>query len=117
MASGIDLDVGIRQVKLNLDKMNKRVELHLAGAVDFQATRSEFFMKNSAPWTDRTGNARSGLFTATKKEGKKYFILLSHTASYGIWLEVRFSGRYAIIVPALEDVVQELPKLIRKVLG
>lgn len=115
MAS-VELQAGIRKLKINLDKLDREVELRIAGVVDYQATQSEFFMKTNAPWTDRTGNARAGLFTATKKEGKKFFILLSHTAPYGIWLEVRWSGRYAIVVPALEDVVKQLPLKLKKVL-
>lgn len=116
MAS-IELQAGIRRMKINLDNLDRTVELRIAGAIEYQATVSEFFMKTRAPWTDRTGNARAGLFTATKKQGKRFSILLSHTAPYGIWLEVRWSGRYAVIVPALEEVVKELPARLRKVLG
>ena len=98
-SNGFHLDT--RQIQVNVKELSRNIELGIAAAIDFQATQSEFFMRNNAPWTDRTGNARSGLFTATKREGKRFFILLSHTASYGIWLEVRFSGRYEIIVPTL----------------
>jgi hypothetical protein len=62
----------------------------------------ESYMKTEAPWTDQTGNARSGLFARAFKEGSTVGIDLSHSVAYGIWLEVRFSGRYAIIEPTIE---------------
>ena len=55
-------------------------------------------MKTNAPWTDRTGNARSSLHTQSLiSPGRSYGFTVAHGASYGIWLEVRFSGRYAVI--------------------
>lgn len=110
--SGMRLDTAKLQV--NLDKLDRNVELGIAAAVDLQATRTEFFMKTNARWTDQTGYARGGLFTATKKTGKSFFMLLSHTASYGIWLEVRFSGRYEIIGPALLYTAGALPAVLKK---
>ena len=114
MVSEVKIDT--KTMKVNLDKLDRRTVLAIAGAMDYQATKTEFFMKTNARWTDRTGHARSGLYTATKKEGNSFFILLSHTASYGIWLEVRFSGRYAIIVPGLRFTVAGLGKLLPKLL-
>lgn len=113
--SGLKLDT--HRIEVNLEKLDRRIVLNIAGAMDFQATKTEFFMKTNAKWTDRTTNARTGLHTATKREGSRFFMLLSHTASYGIWLEVRFSGRYAIIRPGLRYTVKELPRLLKKVMN
>jgi hypothetical protein len=33
---------------------------------------------------------------------KEYRILLSHSVNYGIWLEIRWQGKYAIIIPTLQ---------------
>jgi hypothetical protein len=35
-------------------------------------------------------------------------LILLHSMPYGIWLEVRWSGRYAIIGPTMFTVAQEL---------
>jgi hypothetical protein len=110
--NGFHLDTG--RIQVNIAKLDRDMELGVAAAVDFQATQTEFFMRSNAPWTDRTGNARSGLHTATSKQGHRFSILLAHTASYGIWLEVRFSGRYAIIEPSIRYTVAALPKVLRR---
>jgi hypothetical protein len=58
----------------------------------------------TARWTDRTGNARSGLTAIadnSRSQSWHYEIVLFHSVPYGIWLEVRFAERYAIIKPTI----------------
>jgi len=66
------------------------------------APRVQSYARHNAPWTDRTGNARNGLFAKSRKSGSTYAIDLYHTVPYGIWLEVRWSGRYQIIRPTID---------------
>lgn len=62
------------------------------------------WMKDNAPWTDRTGNARQGLYTEVQEvAGRMVTIILSHGVDYGIWLEIRHAGRWAIVNPALDE--------------
>jgi hypothetical protein len=76
----------------------------LTAAVKYHQPRAERKMKTGAPWTDRTGNARLSLFTKAEiTPGHSYGFVLAHGASYGIWLEVRFSGRYATVVPTVHS--------------
>jgi hypothetical protein len=56
----------------------------------------------NAPWNDRTGAARDGLTAEASSEGPIHRISLYHTADHGPWLEVRWSGTYAIIQPTIE---------------
>lgn len=63
----------------------------------------ENYMKNNAPWTDRTGNARNGLSARAFREGDSVGIDLFHSVEYGIYLEARWSGRYAIIQPTIDE--------------
>ena len=66
-------------------------------------------MRANAPWHDNTGNARAGLMTKHEKEPMvEHRLILYHTVNYGVWLEVRFSGRYAIIGPTMVQTAQEL---------
>lgn len=62
----------------------------------------EDYMRENAPWEDRTGDAREGLTAEAESHGFHHTIWLYHTVDYGIWLEVRWSGQYAIIVPTIE---------------
>ena len=68
----------------------------------FFATRLETYAKQNAPWTDRTGNARQGLTARAVKTATAVTLYLFHSATYGIWLEVKNAGRFAIILKTLE---------------
>lgn len=57
----------------------------------------------NAPWTDRTGDARAGLTCEVDKDGEDVILELFHTVDYGQWLETIQSGRFAIIMPTLEE--------------
>lgn len=60
----------------------------------------------NAPWTDRTGNARSGLFgVATRDAAQKLVIVyLSHgpDLDYPIWLELAHGGTFQIVMPVVQ---------------
>ena len=66
------------------------------------AARIESYAKQNAPWTDRTGNARQGLTARSFRTATAVSIILWHSVSYGIWLEVKNAGRFAVILPTLE---------------
>jgi hypothetical protein len=66
------------------------------------AQEVENYAQEHAPWQDRTGDARSGLTAEARHRLNHYYIDLFHTVDYGIWLEIRWDGRYAIIQPTLE---------------
>lgn len=72
------------------------------------AERIEEYMKINAPWEDQTGEAREGL--GAEADGKT--ITLYHSVDYGIWLEVRWSGRYAIILPTIEVMGPEVMAML-----
>lgn len=87
-----------------LQNIPARVDAGLTAVIEREAPQSESWMKSHARWTDRTGNARQGLSAvAERRRLEAYIVVLFHTVSYGIWLETRFSGRYAIIDPALRQ--------------
>ena len=61
------------------------------------------WMKQNAPWEDRTSHARQTLYTeVTDVTNQMVSLTLSHGVYYGIFLEVNNAGRYAIINPALD---------------
>lgn len=81
---------------------NPKFESYVTAVVDRQSTVAEAWMKSNARWRDRTGNARAGLRGNPGREDDSWFIDLMGGVPYQIWLEVRWSGKYAIIVPALQ---------------
>ena len=70
------------------------------------------WMKPNAPWTDRTGNARSGLNAHAEFPSNVFELVLAHSMWYGIFLELTNSGRYSILVPAMLYWGDELMKRI-----
>lgn len=81
----------------NMSSVPKKLERLIVAAVEYHATRGEAYMRINAKWKDRTSNARNSLNTSTIHSGSSHSIVFAHGMPYGIWLEVRFAGRYAII--------------------
>jgi hypothetical protein len=75
-------------------------------AAEITAQRSapdvENYMKNNAPWTDQTGNARNGLQARAYRSGDEIGIDCFGSVPYQVYLETRFSGHYAIIQPTID---------------
>lgn len=113
--SGVHIDT--HKLELQLKRMEPRLERALYALIDYQASRSEAWMKANARWTDRTTNARNSLYTATRHSRGRHEILLSHGVHYGIYLETRFAGRYEIINPALMWTSMELRKNLFRLMG
>jgi len=60
------------------------------------------YAKRNRPWTDRTGNARRGLFSYTKLDSSALKLRVAHTVYYGKFLELSHAGQYAILGETLQ---------------
>lgn len=92
----------------NLAQAEAKAFAYMARTTAYWSLRAEAQARRGAKWTDRTGNARSGLngsYTVSKSGGSATFtIVLAHSMSYGYWLEtVHFAhkGDLSIILPTL----------------
>lgn len=102
-----------------LNTFPEKLDAAIGALMTHESADVQDYMRSNAPWTDRTSNARNGLFAVYRKaDDGKHTIIAYHTVPYGIWLEIAHSGRYAIIVPTLEtkapDVFRGVIKLMRK---
>lgn len=73
-------------------------------------------MRASAPWMDRTGNARSGLFSVAEQAAADLvtiYLSHGHTVEYGKWLELSHGGMYAVIMPTLERWLPEIERQLQ----
>lgn len=79
----------------------------------------ENWMKENAPWTDRTANARQGLYTEVTENIARTMIaiILSHGVHYGLFLEVKQAGKYAIVNPAIDYWGPKIWADVRAMLG
>lgn len=68
-------------------------------------------MKQTALWTDRTGEARQNLFTEARQEGDDAVLYLITRAAHGKWLEIvlfRYAGRLEVIRPTMDLYAQRI---------
>ena len=75
----------------------------IAAVMAYRAPSVVAYAKQHAPWTDRTSNARNGLYATAERGGDSFRIVLGHGVPYGIWLEVKNSGQYAVIKPTIQN--------------
>jgi hypothetical protein len=100
-----------------IDNLPTKLHNAIGLVVSLFTPRVEGYARTNAPWTDRTGNARNGLNASAFHEGERHGIILAHGVPYGIWLEVRFEGRYGIINDTIESQGRELMSAFRYILG
>lgn len=97
----------------SLKKMLPAIDAGVDLAFDYMEPRASSKMRENAPWVDRTGNARNGLFATHRKTPMVvHYLVLAHTMPYGLWLEIRWSGRYAVIGPTMLEVAPELALVV-----
>lgn len=85
------------------------------GAVEYSGAAALASAKSNARWTDRTGNARNGLGVEFSHVPMvKHGFALYHGVPYGVWLELKWSGRYGIIK---ETVQRAFPALMASIRG
>jgi hypothetical protein len=113
--ANVNLEINFTPLLKGVEQFDQRLERGIVGVFERQKQISAGWMRDNAPWTDRTGNARSGLSTATQFQRRKsYALILFGRMPYNIWLEVRFQGRYAVIIPGLVDQGPKLMKTLNK---
>lgn len=92
----------------NLDQAPAKLDAAMAAFTHHWSGQVEAYARTNAPWQDQTSNARNGLTAVPEVEPSRYSIVLFHRMPYGIWLEVRWSGRYAIILPTIQVMGREV---------
>lgn len=92
-----------------LKQMLPAVDAAVDIVFDQYVARFESQMRSGAPWTDRTGNARAGLFAQHDSTPMvEHSLTLYGAMPYSIWLEVRWSGKYAIIGPTMLELAPNM---------
>lgn len=114
-----DFNFSFDRSRFTPEQLDKRLNRAIFGVARYWDGRCEAHMKQHAPWTDRTSNARNGLFARAVKLGRGlYAIILAHSVTYGIYLEVGTEKMEArpIIVPTMELFGPKVTRMLRKIL-
>lgn len=100
-----------------LGTFNARMDRAITATMGYHATRAVAYARINAPWKDRSTNARNGLFATAVRAAPRYAIVIGHRVPYGIWLETKWSGRYAIIRPTIDHEGPEVMMTIATLYG
>lgn len=84
-------------LRRNLRVFDGNVNALVAGVVVYRAAASVGWMKNSAKWVDRTGNARATLAAYSIHGDNFHEIHLHGGVPYQIWIELARNGKYKVI--------------------
>jgi hypothetical protein len=129
------------KISQGLVEYGKKVEAALYAIAGKWGQDVQDETRQDAPWTDRTGNARSGIFYAVDGFGmgtmigqisaeaktlmketsveqgsaNTLVIVVSHTVFYGKFLELKNGGKYAIIMSAIEKNLPRLENLVKSI--
>ncbi len=107
---------GVEQVKRRIEEYGRRAKEVTLSLANYWAAVLEADAKENAVWQDRTGNARQALHTFVEQAaGDAIVLYLSHGVNYGLFLEVRWAGRYAIIWPTIEKHLPEIRKMMHSI--
>jgi hypothetical protein len=92
-----------------LQELLPRIDAAVDLTFDRYEPIAETYARTNASWTDRTGNARQGLFALHESEPMvRHELTIYGTMPYTFWLEVRWSGKYAIIGPTMVEIAPRL---------
>jgi hypothetical protein len=113
MSFSISLNSG--DIVKNINRLPEQVDGYVHAVVSRQATKATGYMKQNAKWRDRTGNARAGM---TAEAGwvpfQSHSITFFYRVAYGIFLETRWAGRFAIIGPTIQKFGPETMQLLNR---
>lgn len=111
--SDFSITISAEEVLGNLEEMNERVKAGLKVIGETVGAKMTSYAQANAPWTDRTGNARSGLHHEVAWKGTTLDIQIKHSMDYGIWLEIANSERFAILKKARDSQIDTFVSMIK----
>ena len=109
---------GADTVTYNIGNYADKVRLAVRVISAYVSVHMENYAKDNASWTDQTGNARQGLNSWVEEISEDIVrIYLAHGVEYGIYLETKWAGRYAIIWETISAHLQIIYGLLVEMLG
>ena len=115
---GITWIIPPERLAKNIEAYGDRVLVAIHAVAEYMAQRIEDYAKQNAVWVDRTGNARKLLRSEVDALANELVtIYLIQGVDYGKWLELANSGKYKIVMPALEAHYAETMAMLRRTLS
>lgn len=109
---------GVDDMMRRLQEYNNRIMWAVKQVAQYWAAVLEEYAKANRPWTDRTANAVQSLHSYVEElSGDTVRLYLSHGVDYGIFLEVKHAGRYAIIWPTIQRHLPAIRQMLQGIFG
>lgn len=108
---------GSDQVNRNLRAHRNRQIAAVRALAERTVGKMEGHAKSHAPWTDRTGEARKGLFGYVLSRETVMLLRIAHGVQYGVFLELTNQGKYAILDPTAKRFAPMFFDDVRKLVG
>lgn len=141
MDSGFEWRVSPKVIADGLEEYGRKALVAIQAAANYWGQSIQDTARKEAPWEDRTGNARGGLFFAIDGFGldtitgevtpeaasemsdvalesgdaNTLIVTLGHTVFYGKYLELSNGGKYAIVMSTIENNLPKLEKLVQDI--
>lgn len=91
-----------------IDSYGKLVESKVGAFLVMERLEAQNWMRQNRPWKDISGNARRGLRVEVVERGDSWIMYFIHSVDYGVFLELRNGGKYAVIEPGLRRTVPRI---------
>ncbi len=105
---------GVAQMQTNCTVYADKVNDAIHAVANYFKPVLETDAKQNAPWTDRTGNARQALYSDVMDLAQDVVMLfLAHGMNYGLFLEVRWSAKYAVIWPTIRANLNDIAAMLQ----
>lgn len=91
----------VSSIRRGLEQFATFTNRNILDACKQVSSEMEDYAKANAPWQDRTGNAREGLAGSSGANQYVYWIRLTHSVHYGVYLERGMELRFEIIRPTM----------------
>jgi len=100
----------------NIEEYGRKVLAAVYAVAEFVAGKMQNEARQNAPWHDRTGNARTGLFAVVHQQAAEALVTVylshGHTIDYGKYLELAHGQRYAIVMPTIQANLPVLKQML-----
>jgi hypothetical protein len=109
---------GVQEFNQGITDYERRVNQAVYQVGQYWAAVFESHAKENAPWEDQTSNARASLHAFVEQlSDDTVRVYLSHGMDYGIYLETKWQGKYAIIWPTIERHLEEIRLMLQRIFG
>lgn len=107
---------GLDNILKNMDVYERKIYQAIHGVGDYFAPIVESEAKSNGTWQDHTGNLRQGIHGYVEDVSASIVLLvLQHKMTYGLFVELVSQGKFAILLPTMEQHYNAVMQMVDEV--